>query len=256
MQERRVEQHEIESLARDRREQVAVPNVDALLEMVQHRIEARAAHGGRIDVDGDDTACVARREQARRRRSPCPCRAPPRPGEIEPRVDLRREERAGAQHLRIRHARNHEDGHVEHALEAEAVVTIVPGEPVGEPEQPAGERAQRPGRSSASSDGIDASSMSAAPSRKASAVSASGSRHIEHTHFAHSGRSPARISARSARAGSLARLATIFGARGASVGGGMKKHGATRPSAPTTAENSGALQRTGGNAPSPSSAAK
>ena len=31
----------------------------------------------------------------------------------------------------------------------------------------------------------------------------------------------------------------------------MKKHGATRPSTPTTAENSGALQRTGGNAPWP-----
>src|SRR5258707_8221571 len=71
-----------------------------------------------------------------------------------------------------------------------------------------------------------------------------GSRHMEQTHVLHSARSPARIVARSFAMGSL------FSARdrsGAGSGGPeIKKQGCTRPVAPTTAENSGALQRTTG----------
>src|SRR5580692_4703061 len=84
------------------------------------------------------------------------------------------------------------------------------------------------------------------------------SRHIEHTQVRHSARAPARIDPRNARMRSpfsaRERLSVDEPSRSddppagnvASAGPEIKKHGCTRPVAPTTAENSGALQRTAG----------
>ena len=82
---------------------------------------------------------------------------------------------------------------------------------------------------------------------------------MEHTQVLHSVRMPARMSARSEDMDSpfstlvnstslLSAVPTLSVASGsrASGGPGMKKHGCTRPAAPITAENSGALQRTWG----------
>jgi hypothetical protein len=76
---------------------------------------------------------------------------------------------------------------------------------------------------------------------------------MEHTQVLHSARRPSRIAVRnslmlllfSTPSRSPPGRAPISDIR-ASNGPEMKKHGCTRPVAPMTAENSGALQRTGG----------
>jgi hypothetical protein len=79
-----------------------------------------------------------------------------------------------------------------------------------------------------------------------------GSRHIEHTQVLHSARAPARIELRNAiirspfNAPERATASLPLSGSVASSGPEIKKQGCTRPVAPTTAENSGALQRTDG----------
>ena len=73
---------------------------------------------------------------------------------------------------------------------------------------------------------------------------------MEHTHVLHSTRPPARIFARSVAMGWLFNAADKSSipllAAEMSAGPDIKKQGCTRPVAPITAENSGALHRTGG----------
>jgi hypothetical protein len=69
---------------------------------------------------------------------------------------------------------------------------------------------------------------------------------MEHTQVLHSSREPARISARNAIIAGQLRAVLKSTSICASAGPEMKKQGCTRPVAPITAENSGALQRTGG----------
>lgn len=75
---------------------------------------------------------------------------------------------------------------------------------------------------------------------------------MEHTQVLHSARAPARIEARNAR---MRRPFKVFASSACAVpspgkpapsGPDIKKQGCTRPVAPMTAENSGALQRTKG----------
>jgi len=57
--ERRVEEHHVEALARDRREEIALPHVDAIFHLVQQHVDARAADSGRVDIDRHDALANA-----------------------------------------------------------------------------------------------------------------------------------------------------------------------------------------------------
>src|SRR5580658_1285091 len=50
-QERRIEQDQVEALAGERREQVALAHLEPRLHLIEQRVDARAAHRGGIQVD-------------------------------------------------------------------------------------------------------------------------------------------------------------------------------------------------------------
>ena len=74
---RRVADDEVEALARDRLEQVALAQVE-LVQAVEHRVEAGEAERPRVDVDAGDVPSVPRGEQGLLAVARCRGRAPAR----------------------------------------------------------------------------------------------------------------------------------------------------------------------------------
>ncbi len=58
LNERRVEQDEVEALAGHRCEQIPVPYIDLVFEMIHERVDAGAAHRGSVDIHRHDASRV------------------------------------------------------------------------------------------------------------------------------------------------------------------------------------------------------
>ncbi len=121
--ERWVEQYEVEALPGDRLEEIAMAHVHRAFGTIEHRIDPRATHGGRVDVDRDDPAGVPRGEHRTDARAGAHVqhfRLRPDPT----RVELGDKELAGPHPLRIEDAGRHEYRNTMYVLDDELIVTV------------------------------------------------------------------------------------------------------------------------------------
>src|SRR5580658_718870 len=127
----RVEQDQIESLIERRGEQISVPHVDLVLDVIQKRIDAGAANRGGVDVHRHN----ASRIPGGKHRTYAGTRAHIQYFPIalyEAGVDLRGKELTGARHFRIEHAGGDHKGHAVHPFQAKIVVSILSNESVAQ----------------------------------------------------------------------------------------------------------------------------
>jgi hypothetical protein len=252
LQKRGIEENDIEAPAIERREEIALEYLDPLVDTIQQNIDTRAAHSSRIYIYRHDVASVSRCHDSTNAR---PCSHIQHFGIPVTQLcsQLGGEKLTGAHEARIENSgRNDQVGSAD-VFEDEAFVALLEKELVvqvlhsteGGPQRPEGRGVEK--RSKRRAGGWSSHQAAAwRASRKSGSANVAGERHIEQTQVAHSGRLWSRMSARKANMASLFKASSSSGCTAAPGGPGMKKHGCNCPLTPTTAENSGALQRTGG----------
>ena len=108
MEERRVEQDEVEALAADRLEEVTHTGLDAPLEVVDQGVQVGAARGLRVDVRGDHAGAEPRGENRHQPRARAEVEHAGA-GRTGVRVDHLREKDARSQPRPVEHTRKDDD---------------------------------------------------------------------------------------------------------------------------------------------------